>query len=102
MTKNTRHVMSEDVIETVINQTLDGALGTIPMYLQEIEQNKDEIKTKDPKEFVYGLVMGMALSMASAMVTAQSGNMPTEEEQNKVRELVYKKIPDIRSRIFNE
>ncbi len=72
------------------------------MHLQEIEQNKDELKVENPKEFVYGLVMGMALAMGSAMFSAQTGGMPTLEDQQKVRDLVYKKIPDIRGRIFDE
>ena len=92
--------MSEDILETLINQTLDGALATIPMHLQEIEQNKEELKVDNPKEFVYGLVMGMALAMGSALLSAQSGDMPTPEDQMKVRDIVYKKIPDIRARIF--
>jgi len=92
--------MDEDALETLISQTLDGALATIPMHLQEIEQNKGELKVDSPKEFVYGLVMGMALAMGSALLSSQSGDMPTPEDQMRVRDIVYKKIPDIRARIF--
>jgi len=92
--------MDEDMLETLVNQTLDGALATIPMHLQEIEQNREELKVDNPKEFVYGLVMGMALAMGSALLSSQSGDMPTPEDQMRVRDTVYKKIPDIRARIF--
>jgi len=93
--------MSQDEqLEMLINQTLDGAISTIPAHLQEIEQNKEIIQSKDPKEFVYGLIMGMALGMASAMLTAMKQGVPTPEDQLKIRDLVYKKIPDIRQRIF--
>ena len=46
--------MSEnEQLEHLINQTLDGALATIPAHLQEIEQNKDIIQVENPNEFVY-------------------------------------------------
>jgi len=46
--------MSEnDQLEQLINQTLDGALATIPAHLQEIEQNKDIIQVENLNEFVY-------------------------------------------------
>lgn len=94
--------MSEDdQLEQLINQTLDGALAMIPSYLNEIEQNKEELNVKDVKEFVYGIVMGMALGMASTAVAAVRQGMPTEQDQIKIRDLIYSKIPHVRERIFN-
>ncbi len=49
--------MSQDELEQLVNQTLDGALQTIPMYMQEIEQNKAELNVGDTKEFVFGIVV---------------------------------------------
>lgn len=92
--------MEEDEqLEMIISQTINGAVATIPGYLQEIEQNKEIFKVKDPKEFVYGVVMGMALGMGGAILSAQKDS-PTEQDQLKVRDLVYKAIPDIREQIF--
>ena len=94
--------MSEnEQLEQLINQTLEGALATIPAHLQEIEQNKEIIKSENPKEFVYGLVMGMALGMASALLSAMKNGVPTQDDQLKIRDMVYKKIPQIRERIFS-
>ena len=94
--------MNEDEqLEQLINQTLDGALATIPAHLQEIEQNKETIKSENPKEFVYGLVMGMALGMASALLSAMKNGVPSQEDQFKIRDMIYKKIPQIRERIFS-
>ena len=87
-------------LEQLINQTLDGALATIPAHLLEIEQNKKLLKVENPKEFVYGLIMGMALGMASALHSAMKNKMPTPEDQIKIRDMVYKKIPQIRERLF--
>ena len=45
--------------------------------------------------------MGMALGMSGAILSAQK-EMPTaESDQIKVRDIVYKHIPEIRERIFN-
>ena len=92
--------MSEEQLETIITQTINGAVATIPSYLEEIEENKEIFKVENPKEFVYGIVMGMALGMSGAILSAQK-EMPTKEDQIKVRDMIYKYIPEIRERIFN-
>ncbi len=92
--------MSEDQLETLILETINGAVATIPSYLEEIKENKETFKVENPKEFVYGIVMGMALGMSGAIMSAQK-EMPTEEDQIKVRDIIYKHIPEIRERIFN-
>ena len=92
--------MNEQELETIIEQTINGAVLTIPAYMDEIKENKEIFKVEDPKEFVYGLVMGMALGLSGAILSAQE-TPPTPEEQIKVRDLVYKNIPQIRERIFN-
>ena len=92
--------MSEDQLETLIIQTINGAVATIPSYLEEIKENKEIFKVENPKEFVYGIVIGMALGMSGAIMSAQK-EIPTEEDQMKVRDIIYKHIPEIRERIFN-
>ena len=92
--------MSEDQLEEIIIQTINGAVATIPSYLEEIKENKEVLKVENPKEFVYGIVMGMALGMSGAILSAQK-EMPTKEDQIKVRDIVYKHIPEIRERIFS-
>jgi hypothetical protein len=92
--------MSEDHLEGLIIQVINGAVSTIPSYLDEIKENKEVLKVEDPKEFVYGIVMGMALGMGGAILSAQT-ETPTAEDQMKIRDIVYKHIPEIRERIFN-
>ncbi len=92
--------MSEDPLETIILQTINGAITTIPGYMEEIKQNKETLKVENAQEFIYGIVMGMALGMSGAILSAQE-KPPTAEEQMKVRDIIYKHIPDIRERIFN-
>ena len=92
--------MSEEQLEEMILQTINGAVATIPAYLEEINENKDVLKVENPKEFVYGIVIGMALGMSGAILSTQK-EMPTKEDQIKVRDIVYKHIPEIRERIFN-
>lgn len=91
--------MSEDQLEMLIAQTINGAMATIPSYLEEINQNKEELKVENPKEFVYGIVMGMALGMSGAILSVQKES-PTIEDQEKIRDIVYKYIPEIREKIF--
>ena len=92
--------MSEDEqLEMLIEQTINGAIAAIPSQLEEIKQSKDILKVENPNEFVFGVIMGMVLGMVGALMTAQKG-IPTPEEQLKVREIIYKKIPDIREQIF--
>lgn len=92
--------MSDEQLETLITQTINGAIATIPAYLDEIKENKETLKVENPQEFVYGIVMGMALGMSGAILSAQK-EASTPEDQIKVRDIVYKYIPDIRERIFN-
>ena len=92
--------VSEDPLETIILQTINGAIATIPGYMEEIKQNKETLKVENAQEFVYGIVMGMALGMSGAILSAQD-KPPTNEDQMRVRDIIYKHIPDIRERIFN-
>lgn len=92
--------MNEEQLEMIITQTINGAVLTIPAYLEDIKQNQDTLKVKNPQEFVYGMVMGMALGMSGAILSAQK-EIPTAEEQMKVRDVIYKYIPEIREQIFS-
>ena len=92
--------MSEDPLEAIILQTINGAIATIPGYMEEIRENKDVLKVENAEEFVYGVVMGMALGMSGAILSAQEKH-PTAEDQIKVRDIIYKHIPEIRERIFS-
>lgn len=92
--------MSEDSqLEAIIEQTINSAITTIPGYLQEIEEKKEIFNVDNPKEFVFGVIMGMALGMGGAILSAQK-HSPTPEDQFKVRDIVYKNIPQIREQIF--
>jgi len=92
--------MNEEQIEMLITQTINGAALTIPAYLEDIKQNQETLKVENPQEFVYGMIMGMALGMSGALLSAQK-EMPTAEEQMKVRDIIYKYIPEIREQIFS-
>jgi len=68
--------MNKDDLEELIIQTINGAVATIPSYLEEIKENKETLKVENPQEFVYGIVMGMALGVSGAILSAQK-EMPT-------------------------
>ena len=92
--------MSEDPLEAIILQTINGALSTVPGYLEEIKQNNDTLKVENAEDFVYGIVMGVALGMTGAILSSQE-KPPTVEDQMRVRDMIYKHIPEIRERIFS-
>ncbi len=92
--------MNDEELEAIITQTINSAVTTIPSYLEEIKENKETLKVENPKEFVYGVVMGMALGVSGVILSSQK-EAPTTEDQMKIRDIVYKYIPEIRERIFS-
>ena len=92
--------MSDEQLETLIIQVINGAIATIPSYLDEIKENKEVLKVENPQEFAYGIIMGIAFGIGGAILSAQK-EMPTTEDQVKIRDIVYKHIPEIRERIFS-
>lgn len=90
--------MSED-LDAIILQVINGALAAAPEYLAEAENNRAELGIENPKEFVYGIVMGMAMGMGGAVLGAQ-GKAPTKENQAMVRDAIYRHVPDIRARLL--
>ena len=92
--------MDEKQIEMLITQTNNVASLTIPAYLEDIKQNQELLKVENPQEFIYGMIMGMALGMSGALLSSQK-EIPTAEEQMRVRDIIYKYIPEIRERIFS-
>ncbi|MBA0908844.1 MAG: hypothetical protein ITD33_06525 [Nitrosarchaeum sp.] len=92
--------MNEEEMELIITQTINGAVATIPSYLEDIKQNQKILNVENPQEFVYGMIMGMVLGMSGALLSTKE-EMPTVEEQMKVRDMIYKYIPEIREQIFN-
>ena len=92
--------MNEEQMEMLITQTINGAVATIPSYLEDINQNRETLKVENSKEFVYGMIMGIALGMSGAVLSTQE-DIPTADEQMKIRDIIYKYIPEIREQIFN-
>ena len=88
------------MLEELIKRTIEGAIQSIPAHLYEVEASKEILKVVDQKEFVYGLVMGMGLGMATAAVTTVKKQMPTSEDMMRIKNIVYKMVPDIRKNIF--
>ena len=95
--------MAEDEqLETMINQTIELAITQKDAYLKEIETSNDILKIKDKKEFVFGLIMGQVLGLGIAALTQIKQGQPTPEDQIKIRDMVYKTVPQIRERIFGD
>ena len=94
--------MDEDktrMIEGIIAQTINGTMDVIPEYIENVKQSIDVLKVKDPKEFVFGMIVGVALGLSSAAMITQDGP-PAIEDQQKLYEMVCKHVPQIREQIF--
>ena len=87
-------------LEELVKRTIEGAIQAIPAHLYEVEASKDILKVVDKNEFVYGLVMGMGLGMATAAVATLRQGVPSSEDLMKIKNLVYKMVPAIRENIF--
>ena len=87
-------------LEELVKRTIEGAIQAIPAHLYEVEASKDTLKVVDKNEFVYGLVMGMGLGMATAAVATFKREIPTSEDLMRIKNLVYKMVPIIRENIF--
>jgi hypothetical protein len=87
-------------LEELVRRTIQGAIQSIPAHLYEVEASKDILKVADKNEFVYGLVMGMGLGMATAAVTTFKQGIPTSEDLMRIKNIVYRMVPEIRENIF--
>ena len=87
-------------LEELVRRTIEGAIQSIPAHLYEVEASKDVLKVADKNEFVYGLVMGMGLGMATAAVTTFKQAIPTSEDLIRIKNIVYRMVPEIRENIF--
>ena len=94
-------IMSHDEqIQMMINQTMDSAISQIEGYLGEIEKSNDILKISDSKEFVYGFIVGQTLGLAMAGLSSLKKEIPTQSDQEKIRDMIYKNVPELRKRIF--
>jgi hypothetical protein len=87
-------------LEELVRRTIQGAIQSIPAHLYEVEASKEILKVADKNEFVYGLVMGMGLGMATAAVTTFKQGIPTSEDLMRIKNIVYRMVPEIRENIF--
>ena len=90
----------DEQLQNMVNQTIDLALMQKDAYLNEIETSNDILKIKDKQEFVFGLIMGQVLGLGIAALTQIKQGTPTPEDPIKIRDMVYKTVPQMRKRIF--
>ena len=93
---------AEEQLQAMVDQTIDMALMNVEAYYKEIEASKEILKINDPKEFVFGLIMGQILGLGVAALAQMKGGNPTPQDQMKVRDMAYKRVPQIRERIFEK
>ena len=91
---------AEEQLQGMVDQTIDMALMNVEAYYKEIEASNEILKIENPKEFVFGLIMGQILGLGDAALAQMKGGNPTPQDQMQVRDMAYKRVPQIRERIF--
>mgnify|MGYP000896380516 CR=1 FL=1 len=94
----------EEDLQAMITNTVELAITQKDAYFKEIEASNQLLNIKDPKEYVFGLIMGQVLmggiaALAQMKMQQGQGN-PTPQDQLMVRDMLYKLVPQIRERIF--
>ena len=94
----------EEDLQAMITNTVELAISQKDSYFKEIEASNQLLNIKDPKEYVFGLIMGQVLmggiaALAQMKMQQGQGN-PTPQDQLMVRDMLYKLVPQIRERIF--
>ena len=94
----------EEDLQAMITNTVELAITQKDAYFKEIEASNQLLNIKDPKEYVFGLIMGQVLmggiaALAQMKMQQGQGN-PTQQDQLMVRDMLYKLVPQIRERIF--
>jgi hypothetical protein len=86
-----------------LERVIDLAIGRIPNQVQlwRTTQAMREYHLKDPDEFIYGFTIGGIMDSILTMFLLTEHRIPTSEELDDAKAIVYRRIPEIRNAIFN-
>ena len=59
---------AEEQLQAMVDQTIEMALMNVDAYYKEIEASNEILKINDPKEFVFGLIMGQILGLGLSLI----------------------------------
>ena len=92
----------EEQLQAIVDKTIENAIVNLDNYQNEVNASNDVLKVKEIKEYVFGLIMGQVLLGGISALAQMKGGNPTPQDQMKVRDMAYKRVPQIRERIFDK
>ena len=86
-----------------LERVIDLAVDRIPSQVQNWRgsQAAREYHLKDPDEFIYGYTVGGIMDSVLTMFLLTERRIPTSEELEDAKAILYRRIPEIRNAIFN-
>ena len=86
-----------------LERVIDVAIDRIPNQIQVWRSMRaiGEYHLKDPDEFVYGFTLGGIMDSVLTIFLLTERRIPTSEELDDAKAVVFRRIPEIRNAIFN-
>lgn len=88
----------ETAIETEVDTMIDSVLFSLPDFVKQLEMLDDDHVLKEPKEFTYGVALGMIASMVAAKIVEGAD---TAKDPTRIYAVLSERIPKMRKAIFD-
>ena len=86
----------------VLERQVDNFLSLIPQYVEMFSDKQSQLHIKEPNDAVLGFVLGsINTSFAPTLTHLAFTNRLTPDIMTEVSEIVFRRIAEIRDRIFD-
>ena len=87
----------------VLEQYIDSIVIAIPNIIQVLlgSSDKSQLQIQNKNDFVLGVALGNIQNAFLTTFVSLQARYPTPEELEQVRNVIFKRIPEIRDAIFS-